>query len=76
MSETLDDLLLARKVAGDYREFAPKAGLSVRALLDLRAGRVAEPRRATILALAAALKVPPKRVAAAVQASHAAAAKP
>lgn len=72
-AETFDALLLTRKVGGDYRDFAAKAGVSVRALHDLRAGNVEKPRRATILALAAALGVSPNRVAAAILASHAAA---
>lgn len=74
-AETLDALLLARKVSGDFAEFADAAGISVRALHDLRAGRVETPRRATILALAAALKVPPARVEKAIAASRAAAGK-
>lgn len=67
--ETLDELLLDRKIGGDFRAFADRAGISVRALHDLRAGRVADPRRATLLALAAALRVSPARVKAAVAAS-------
>lgn len=74
-AETLDQLLLAKKVGGDFRDFAATVGISVRALLDLRNGRVQNPRRATILALAAALKVAPARVEAAIAASRAAAGK-
>lgn len=74
-AETLDQLLLAKKVGGDFRDFAAIAGISVRALLDLRTGAVERPRRATVLALAAALKVPPARVEAAIAASRAAAGK-
>lgn len=74
-AETLDQLLLARKVGGDFREFAASAGISVRALLDLRNGKVESPRRATVLALAAALKVSPSRVEEAIAASRAAAGK-
>jgi DNA-binding Xre family transcriptional regulator len=73
MSETLDELLLAKRVAGDYRDFADTVGISVRALLDLRNGKVDRPRRATVLALAAALKVAPARVEAAIAASRSAA---
>lgn len=68
--ETLDALLLSRKVSSDFRDFAERAGISVRALHDLRAGRIATPRRATVLALAAALRVSPARVRAAIEASR------
>lgn len=72
MPETLDALLLDRKVSDRLDDFAERAGVSVRALHDLRKGRVASPRRATVLALANALRVKPDRVLKAIEASHAA----
>ena len=72
MSETLRDLLLARRVGDSNDVFAVKAGISPRGLAKLLAGSVAAPRRATILALARALKVPADRVMEAIAASRAA----
>jgi transcriptional regulator with XRE-family HTH domain len=72
-AETFRELLLARRVGASNNDFADRAGISARALADLLAGRVDRPRRATLLALAAALRVSPSRVEAAIAASRAAA---
>ena len=73
MSETLRDLLLSKRVADSNDVFAVRAGISPRGLAKLLAGAVGSPRRATVLALARALKVPADRVTAAIAASRAAA---
>lgn len=70
-AETLDDLLL--HTGETYDAFAERAGVTRRALLSLRLGQVENPRRATLLALAVALKVDVERVRAACEASRAAA---
>jgi transcriptional regulator with XRE-family HTH domain len=72
MPETLDDLLRRRIADSDYESAADRCGVSVRALYTLRRGE-SVPRRATIRAIAAALRVPRDRVAAAIAASRAAA---
>lgn len=73
MTETLNDLLESRGVGRRGRltleEFCDKAGVGIRTLLNLRAG-IAEPRRATVRALASALRVPRNRVEDAVSASR------
>lgn len=71
-SETLDDLLRERTGLTDLRDIADKVHVSTRALQNLRLGRTA-PREATVIALAAALKVAPARVEAAIAASRSAA---
>ena len=70
MTETLDDLLAAKKVAPTLELAADKIGISVRALADLRAGKVAKPRRSTVLVIAARLRVKPQRVEDAIAASY------
>lgn len=70
-TETLDDLLRDRTGLTDLREIAAKVRVSTRALQNLRLGRTA-PRDATIVAIAAALRVSRDRVAAAIAASRAA----
>lgn len=72
--ETLDDLLRERTGLTDLRDIAAKVHVSTRALQNLRLGRT-EPRDATVVALAAALRVSRERVAAAIAASRAAAGK-
>jgi transcriptional regulator with XRE-family HTH domain len=71
-SETLDELLRERTGLTDLRDIAAKVHVSTRALQNLRLGRTA-PREATVIALAAALRVSRERVAAAIAASRAAA---
>lgn len=75
MAETLRDLLATKRVSDTNAQFAERAGVSPRGLAKLLAGDVDTPRRATVLALAAALKVAPARVEAAIAASRAAAGK-
>lgn len=70
--ETLDDLLRDRTGLTDLREIAAKVHMSTRALQNLRLGKAA-PREATIVAIAAALRVSRDRVEAAIAASRAAA---
>ena len=69
MAETFDTLLDKLRPA-TLAEIAERCGLSLRALADLRAGRVGDPRRATVIALSLALKCKPSRVRAAIQASY------
>ncbi len=66
MTTTLDELIRA-KIGddGDLREFADKCGVSVRALCDLRRGRVKRPHRSTVAAIARALRVSQETVTAA-----------
>jgi transcriptional regulator with XRE-family HTH domain len=71
MAETFDTLLDKLRPA-TLAEIAERCGLSLRALADLRAGRVSDPRRATVIALSVALKCKPSRVRAAIAASYAA----
>lgn len=71
-SETLDDLMRERTGLTDLRDIAVKVNVSTRALQNLRHGKT-EPRKATVIALADALKVSRKRVADAIAASRAAA---
>lgn len=73
-TETLDDLLRERTGLDDWRDIAKKVHLSVRGLQNLRVGRTA-PNGATVVALAAALRVTRDRVEAAIAASRAAAGK-
>lgn len=68
--ETLNDLLLARGGTASLEVFAAQLRISVRALHDLRMGKVGKPRRATVYAIAQALKVSQERVRAAIQASR------
>lgn len=56
---TLDELLL--KIDGTWDEVADDLGISARALYNLRMGKV-QARRATVLAIASALKVTPQVV--------------
>jgi transcriptional regulator with XRE-family HTH domain len=67
--ETLDTLLDKLRPA-TLAEIAERCGLSLRALADLRAGRVSDPRRATVIALSVALKCKPSRVRLAIQTTH------
>ena len=69
-TETIDDLLAQSLENWTLAEIAAKAGISVRALHDIRVGKSA-PRRATLLLLALTLRVPPDRLAAAVEATRA-----
>lgn len=71
-TETLDDLLRERTGLTDLRDIADKVHVSTRALQNLRLGRTA-PRGATVVAIAAALRVSRERVEAAIAASRAAA---
>jgi len=64
------DDLLQRLRPATYAEIADQCGLSLRALSDLRAGRVSEPRRATAIALALALGCSRPKVLRAIRASY------
>jgi transcriptional regulator with XRE-family HTH domain len=65
---TFDELLL--KIEGTWDEVADDIGISARGLYNIRNGLV-QPRRATILAIAQALKVRPDIVIAAIMAGQA-----
>lgn len=67
MHQTLDDLLA--RALGTWEEVAEDCQLSARALYNLRHGKVKRPRRATVAALAQALRVPPRIVLAAIMAT-------
>lgn len=66
---TFDDLIQRLRPA-TLAEIAELCGLSLRALSDLRAGKVETPRRATVIALAVALQCKPSKVRRAIQASY------
>jgi len=67
-AESLDDLIESAGLSLD--QVATRARMSLRALFDLRAGRVASPRGSTLLCLARALRLPEARVAAALAESR------
>lgn len=73
-STTLDDLL--DQAGTPIGTAAERAGITLRALLDLRRGRVERPRIATVAGLARSLGVDTAAVRAAIACSRAAASQP
>jgi hypothetical protein len=71
MTETVDELIDKLRPA-TLADIAEQCGLSLRALMKLRAGEIDKPRRATVIAMAAALGCKQSRVRAAIAASFAA----
>lgn len=67
MAKTFTLTELLARVLGTWEEVAEDCNLSTRALYNLRTGKVRRPRRATIAALAQALRVSPQVVADAIR---------
>lgn len=73
--ETLDDLLRPVLDAGRFTAWCEEAGLMPYTVLRLRRGKGTRTHAGTIAALAAKLRMPRERVAAAIANSRAAAGK-